>query len=68
MKLTKKALAQLIKEELEDLQGFSIDVPAPIVEDITYRGNLEADVQANTEDIQEIFRVLKKNGYFPKDW
>ena len=65
MKLTKKALKQLIKEELEDLQEFSMDEPvAGVGGGDDYIQNMEEDIQENTRQIQEIFRVLKKNGIY----
>ena len=65
MKLTKKALKQLIKEELEDLQEFSMDEPvAGVGGGDDYIQNMEEDIQENTRQIQEIFRVLKKSGIY----
>ena len=72
MKLTKSALKELIKEELENLQEFSMDDPAgdvPAVADpearkSDYIQQMEEDIRSNTDDIQEIFRVLKKKGIY----
>ena len=65
MKLTKKALKQLIKEELEDLQEFSMDEPmAGVGGGDDYIQDMEEDIRENTRQIQEIFRVLKKNGIY----
>jgi hypothetical protein len=76
-KITKSKLKQLIREELEDAltseavgAGFA-KLGAKGLAALTGKGNvpdyiqqMEGDIRSNTDDIQEIFRVLKEKGIY----
>jgi hypothetical protein len=61
LKLTKNALKQLIKEELENIQEDELELN-PLAGKSDWIQQMENDIRSNTDDIQNILRVMKKYG------
>tara|TARA_R100000008_G_scaffold69005_1_gene46320 strand:- start:10731 stop:12524 length:1794 start_codon:yes stop_codon:yes gene_type:complete len=66
MKITKSALKQIIKEELEKVQELRASAMKSVMRGVSPKVSedwiqqMENDIRVNSEDIQEIFRVLKR--------
>ena len=61
MKLTKNTLKQLIKEEFENIQEDELELnPQALGAD--WIQQMENDIRSNTDDIQNILKVMKRYG------